>query len=67
MTIVLAECDPVHDEGAAFAQRLSESGTPVEVLEYKGMFHPLILSRELDTARRAVGDVGAALRRHLVD
>ena len=67
MTIVLAECDPVHDEGAAFARRLDEAAVPVEVLDYSGMFHPFILFRGLDTTRRAERDVAAALRRHLLD
>ena len=67
VTIVLAECDPVHDEGAAFAQGLREAGVSVEVLDYKGMFHPFILFRGLDAARRAEREVGASLRRHLVD
>ena len=66
MTIVLAECDPVRDEGAAFAKGLREAGIPVEVLDYEGMFHPFILFRGLDAARRAEREVGATLRRHLV-
>ena len=67
MTIVLAECDPVHDEGAAFARCLSDARVPVEVLDYAGMFHPFILFRELGTTRRAEREVAAALRRHLAD
>ena len=67
MTIVLAECDPVHDEGAAFARRLDEAAVPVEVLDYAGMFHPFILFRGLDATRRAERDVAATLRRHLLD
>lgn len=67
MTIVLAECDPVHDEGAAFAQRLREALVPVEVLDYPGMFHPFILFRGLEATRRAEREVTDALRRHLVD
>lgn len=65
-TIVLAECDPVHDEGAAFAARLASAGVEVEVLDYAGMFHPFILFRTLDAADEAERAVGAALRRRLM-
>ena len=67
MTIVLAECDPVHDEGAAFARRLGEAMVPVEVFDYAGMFHPFILFRGLEATRGAEREVAAALRRNLMD
>jgi len=66
-TILLAECDPVHDEGAAFARKLRASGVEVEVIEYSGMFHPFILFRELTAAREAELAVGAMLARRLTD
>lgn len=65
-TIVLAECDPVHDEGAAFAGRLASSGVDVEMLDYPGMFHPFILFRTLGAARDAEHAAGSALRRRLL-
>ena len=37
--IITAECDPLRDEGAAYARRLQESGTPAEYICYPGMIH----------------------------
>jgi acetyl esterase len=42
-TIVLAECDPLHDEGAAYAQRLEQAGVEVALREYAGQLHPFVL------------------------
>jgi acetyl esterase len=42
-TIVLAECDPLRDEGAAYAHRLEEAGVEVELREYPGQLHPFVL------------------------
>ena len=35
-TIVLAECDPLRDEGVAYAARLEQAGVEVELREYAG-------------------------------
>jgi acetyl esterase len=37
--LVVAGCDPLRDEGLAYAQRLTEVGVPAEAAEYAGMFH----------------------------
>ncbi len=37
--LVLPECDPLHDEGAAYAERLRAAEVEVTVSEYAGMFH----------------------------
>lgn len=37
--IVLAECDPLLDEGAAYAQRLRAAGVPASLDIYAGMVH----------------------------
>jgi acetyl esterase len=37
--LVLPECDPLHDEGIAYAERLTEAAVPTVVAEYSGMFH----------------------------
>ena len=37
--LVLAECDPLRDEGLAYAGLLEHFGVPVELLEAKGMPH----------------------------
>lgn len=65
-TIVLAECDPVHDEGAAFAEALAGAGVDVELLEFAGMFHPFILFRELSDTRVAEQKVARSLRNSLL-
>lgn len=64
-TILLAECDPVHDEGAAFAAKLAEAGVEVEVIDMAGMFHPFILFRGLAQAREAEALISDALRARL--
>lgn len=38
-TIILAEIDPLHDDGANLAEKLKAAGTPVEVREYPGVTH----------------------------
>ena len=63
-TVVLAECDVLHDEGAAYASRLSAMGVAVTVRVYPGVTHGFIrLHGAVDTAARAVADVAADLRR----
>ncbi|MFJ3901940.1 alpha/beta hydrolase [Streptomyces sp. NPDC090025] len=37
--ILLADCDPLRDEGLAYARRLSASGVPAQVQLHTGMFH----------------------------
>jgi len=38
-TVVVAEYDPLHDEGLAYAARLTAAGVPTAVIEAPGMFH----------------------------
>ncbi|MEO6957334.1 MAG: alpha/beta hydrolase [Antricoccus sp.] len=37
--VYLAECDPLHDEGAAYAEALKAAGVPVEVSTAEGQMH----------------------------
>ncbi|MER8043345.1 alpha/beta hydrolase [Streptomyces sp. NPDC094032] len=37
--IVLADCDPLRDEGLAYARRLSSAGVPAHIQLHTGMFH----------------------------
>ena len=61
--VVTAECDPLHDEGSAYAARLREGGVPVTHLDYPGMVHAFLSwTGEIPQARRAMDEVGAALR-----
>ncbi len=64
--VVTAECDPLHDEGVAYATRLRSSGVPVTHLDYEGMVHGFMgWSSELPQARRAFDEIGAAMREAL--
>jgi len=66
-TIVLAECDPLRDEGIAYARKLEQAGVEVELREYPGQVHPFVLlSGVIDDGRDARAFVaqrlGVALR-----
>ena len=37
--IVLAECDPLHDEGLFYGKKLKENNIKVEIKVYKGLMH----------------------------
>ncbi len=64
--IVNGECDPLHDEGVAYARRLREAGNTVEQTTYEGMFHGFFsMAASLDGAQVAVRDVVSWLRRQL--
>ena len=61
-TIVLAECDPLHDQGAHYAQRLREAGVPVDLRVYAGMIHAFFSFIAIfDDGRRAVTEAGRAV------
>ena len=58
--VILAECDPLVDEGLAYADRLRASGVPVSLELYRGLTHDFIkLGRaiqEAETAQQAAAD-----------
>ena len=37
--IVLAECDPLYDEGYLYGKKLKENNIKVEIKVYKGLMH----------------------------
>ncbi|MFG2499494.1 alpha/beta hydrolase [Streptomyces sp. NPDC048441] len=37
--LILADCDPLRDEGLAYARRLAQVGVPAEVRLFPGVFH----------------------------
>jgi acetyl esterase len=62
--VILAECDPLVDEGLAYADRLRAARVPVELDLVRGMTHDFIkMGRVLDEARAAHAFAGDALRR----
>jgi acetyl esterase len=62
--VVLAECDPLVDEGVMYADRLRAAGVPVELELVRGVTHDFIkLGRVLPEAPAAQDVIGAALAR----
>ena len=59
----LAECDPLVDEGMAYADRLRAAGVAVELELYRGVTHDFIkFGRVLTEAATAQAAIGAALK-----
>jgi acetyl esterase/lipase len=64
--VMTAGCDPLRDEGDAYAARLRDSGVPVTITQYPGMFHGFMrMTRILDQARAGLDEVATALRKAL--
>ncbi|HEX7383227.1 MAG TPA: alpha/beta hydrolase [Burkholderiaceae bacterium] len=64
--LVLAECDPLVDEGLAYGDRLRASGVDVELELVPGVTHDFIkMGRAIDAARSAQTACAAALRKAL--
>ena len=62
--VLVAECDPLCDEGIAYADRLRAAGVEVTLELVRGVTHDFIkMGRVLDEARQAQAALGAALRR----
>jgi acetyl esterase len=61
--VITAECDPLRDEGEAYAKRMADAGVAVTAVRYAGMIHPFFsLGGVLNQGRRAVEQVAAAVR-----
>ncbi len=61
--VIVAECDPLRDEGIAYAERLRAAGGRVELTCYPGMIHAFLsLSGIVDAGRDAIAQAGRALR-----
>lgn len=59
----LAECDPLVDEGVAYADRLRMAGVPVDLEIYHGVTHEFIkMGRAIPEALKAHQDAARALR-----
>ncbi|HZI78216.1 MAG TPA: alpha/beta hydrolase [Vicinamibacterales bacterium] len=61
--VLTAECDPLRDQGEAFAQRLKEAGVQATVKRYEGMIHPFFsLGGIIEGGQTAIADAAAALK-----
>jgi len=61
--VILAECDPLVDEGIAYADRLRAAGVAVEFELYRGLTHDFIkIGRALREAVHAQGVAAQALK-----
>lgn len=61
--IITARCDPIRDEGEAYAERLQQEGVSVKCICYEDMIHGFIfLFRSAKSTRRALEDASTALR-----
>jgi acetyl esterase len=61
--IGLAECDPLVDEGIAYADALRMAGVPVDLEIYRGVVHGFVnMGRSVPQALQAHADAAQALR-----
>ena len=56
--VLIAELDPLRDEGHAYAERLRMAGVPTRQFRYNGFIHGYL-------GTRALADMGQAVRRAL--
>jgi acetyl esterase len=61
--VITAECDPLCDEGEAFAKRLQAAGVPTTYSRYDGMIHGFFgMTAVLDKGKEAMAEACTALR-----
>ncbi|AVK07509.1 MULTISPECIES: alpha/beta hydrolase [Pseudomonas aeruginosa group] len=60
--LLVAECDPLHDEGIAYAEHLRQGGAQVELCVYPGMTHDFLrMGAIVDEADEAKDMIAEAL------
>jgi len=61
--VITAECDPLRDEGEAYANALREAGTSVALHRYSGQFHGFVgFFGQLSAAKAALDEAADHLR-----
>jgi len=61
--VILAEMDPLCDQGEAYAARLREAGVPTTLTRYEGVTHVFVnMAPRLEAGRKAIKEAGAAIR-----
>ena len=63
--IITAECDPLRDEGEAYAHKLMQAGVNVTAVRYLGTIHDFVMLNPLagtPAVRSAVGQANEHLR-----
>ena len=64
--VITAECDPLCDQGEAYARKLQSAGVAVVLKRYEGMIHPFFsLAGIIDAGRTATADAASAVRQAL--
>jgi acetyl esterase/lipase len=66
--VITAECDPIRDDGEAYAERLRAAGVAVSASRYPGTLHGFFaMPGALAKADAAIAEAAAFLRRALAD
>lgn len=61
--VITAECDPLADDGAAYAEKLKAAGVAARHLQFEGMVHGFVTMFKLFAETRvALDEIAAALR-----
>jgi acetyl esterase len=61
--VIVGECDPLRDDGVAYAHALQRAGNRVALSQYDGMVHPFFsMGGAIDRARTAHREATMALR-----